>query len=148
MTDDLRAETLGLCRIEIYICNICNYQESLDLGVLSQWYCCCREEISLLHRPCCREGEIDVVVLEAVVYVVEDLDEGFGEGAAVDDGLLGAADFGGRDELHGFGDLLDVLHGVDSLPQFSEAATDSRWGSAKCGLDGGAGGDGGGENGQ
>ncbi|GMN71515.1 hypothetical protein TIFTF001_052692 [Ficus carica] len=118
------------------------------LGVLSQWYCCCREEISLLHRPCCREGEIDVVVLEAVIYVVEDLDEGFGEGAAVDDGLLGAADFGGRDELHGFGDLLDVLHGVDSLPQFSEAATDSRWGSAKCGLDGGAGGDGGGENGQ
>ena len=87
----------------------------------------------LLHRPCCREGEIDVVRLEAVVYVVEDLDEGFGEGTAVDDGLLGAADFGGGDELHGFGDLLDVLHGVDSLPQFSDAAADSRWGSAKCG---------------
>ncbi|GMN20133.1 hypothetical protein TIFTF001_050003, partial [Ficus carica] len=95
--------------------------------------------------PCCREGEIDVVVLDAVVYVVDDLDEGFGEGAAVDDGLLGAADFGGGDELHGFGDLLDVLHGVDSHPQFSEAATDSRWGSVKFGLDGGA--DGGGENG-
>ncbi|GMN63618.1 hypothetical protein TIFTF001_032707 [Ficus carica] len=75
----------------------------------------------------------------------DDLDEGFGEGAAVDDGLLGAADFGGGDELHGFGDLLDVLHGVDSHPQFSEAAADWRWGSAKFGLDGGA--DGGSENG-
>jgi hypothetical protein len=41
--------------------------------------------------------------------------EGFGEGTGGEDGVLGAADFGGGDELHGRGDLLGVVDGFDAV---------------------------------
>ncbi|CAL9757851.1 unnamed protein product [Musa acuminata subsp. burmannicoides] len=70
------------------------------------------------------EGHVHVLRLQLLVNVVEYLDKGLGEGAATDDGLLGAADLGGRHQLHGLRDLLSVLHGVDAAAELAEAAVD------------------------
>lgn len=67
------------------------------------------------------EGDLDILVLE-LLNLVENLDEGLGVGEATDDGLLGTADHGSGDELHGLGDLLGVLHTVDALSKLVEAA--------------------------
>ncbi|CAI0468324.1 unnamed protein product, partial [Linum tenue] len=80
------------------------------------------DEGDFLHGPDFGQRGVDVFGLELLVDVVEDLDEGLGEGAAVDDGLLGAADFGGGDELHGLGDLLGILDGFDSGSELAEVA--------------------------
>jgi len=82
------------------------------------------DEGDLLDGPDLGKGHIDVFGLELLVDVVENLDEGLGEGAGVNHGFLGSPDLGGRYELHGFGDLLRVLDGSDSIPKLAEAALD------------------------
>ncbi|CAN6457560.1 unnamed protein product [Victoria cruziana] len=72
-----------------------------------------------------RERGVDVVGLELLVDVVEDLDEGLGEGATVHHGLLCSPDLRGRHQLHGLRDLLRVLDRVDTLAELAEAADNS-----------------------
>lgn len=48
---------------------------------------------------------------------------------------MGAADFGGGDELHCLGDLLGVFDGVDAVAEVAEAAEDGGGGAARGGED-------------
>ena len=95
------------------------------------------DEGDLLNGSDLGERGVDVVRLELFVEVVEDLDEGLGEGAAADDGFLGPADLGGGDELHGLGDLLSVLDRVNAIAELAKAALDGGGGGGRPGGGGG-----------
>ncbi|PON91972.1 hypothetical protein TorRG33x02_123030 [Trema orientale] len=70
---------------------------------------------NLLYGSNICQRHIYVFGLKPLIDVVEDLDESLRKGSAIDDRFLGSADLGGRDKLHGFGYLLGILYGIDSL---------------------------------